>query len=504
MGEDTRSSDQGINFPVIDGRRSTQAVGRRVSAAAVRFVDADLSERIEATTNWRKGYLGAVKDTLELGARSTKDALRIASEGLGALRRQFIVERAGETVSVEDAFTGSVEPRFSTEVVEGEGTARQELEIPYEGEFLRGDGLRRQLDQWREAGTIEPSCAAAVEAVVQNPGWLDLRDVRVALLGAASEMGPLEWLACWGSDILAVDLPIERLWERILHLGAKGAGRMRIPVRGGAGSTQERLASVAGADLLTEAPEIASWLAGSGDPFILGNYAYADGGLFARVMVAADVIVTELQDRAQLSGYAYLASPTEVYSVPSEIVHASRSKGVPLPQRLLRTTSGSRLFSANYPSTSSSGEREWGIFDCLVPQQGANYALAKSLQRWRAVTARDQGLLTSANVAPATRTKSVVKNRVLAAAYAGAGPFGVTVFEPETSRALMAALLVHDIRNPNGVAQPDTSLDHPYDLFTSGAAHGGLWRMRYAPRSALPLAVLLGYPRKALNFRSRQ
>ena len=91
-----------------------------------------------------------------------------------------------------------------------------------------------------------------------------------------------------------------------------------------------------------------------------------------------------------------------------------------------------------------------GINDSLVPQQGPNYALAKRLQRWRATVARQQGTTVSMNVAPPTRTKSVVKNRALAAAYAGAHRFGVEVFEPSTSNVLMAALLVHDLNTDGG------------------------------------------------------
>ncbi len=94
----------------------------------------------------------------------------------------------------------------------------------------------------------------------------------------------------------------------------------------------------------------------------------------------------------------------------------------------------------------------------------------------------------SANVAPATRTRSVTKNRVLAAAYAGAHRFGVEVFAPETSRALMAALLVHDLR------RPPAPLAHPDDLFVESAAHGGFWRVPYAPRSVLTLAAAAGAP----------
>jgi hypothetical protein len=91
------------------------------------------------------------------------------------------------------------------------------------------------------------------------------------------------------------------------------------------------------------------------------------------------------------------------------------------------------------------------------------------------------------NVAPPTRTRSVLKNRALAAAYAGAGRFGVEVFEPATCKTLMTALLVHDLHTGG------SSQAHPWQDEARAAAHGGLWRIAYAPRSALSLAALLGY-----------
>ena len=60
-------------------------------------------------------------------------------------------------------------------------------------------------------------------------------------------------------------------------------------------------------------------------------------------------------------------------------------------------------------------------------------------------TARAAGATVSFKVAPPTRTRSVLKNRALAAAYSGAHRFGVEVFEPGTANTLMAALLVHDL-----------------------------------------------------------
>src|SRR5690606_5475346 len=110
-----------------------------------------------------------------------------------------------------------------------------------------------------------------------------------------------------------------------------------------------------------------------------------------------------------------------------------------------------------------------GITDALVLQQGPNYALAKRLQQWRAITARAKGVRVSANVAPATTTQSVIKNIALAAAYAGADHFGVEIFRPETSNALMAALLIHDLRYPEAMANPVMPLPHPFALLMEGA-----------------------------------
>jgi hypothetical protein len=80
----------------------------------------------------------------------------------------------------------------------------------------------------------------------------------------------------------------------------------------------------------------------------------------------------------------------------------------------------------------------------------------------------------------------VLRNRLLAAAYSGAHRFGIEVFAPATSNTLMAALLVHDL-----VTRPAAQA-HPWQDEAYAAAHGGLWRLPYAPRSVLGIAVLLG------------
>jgi hypothetical protein len=235
-------------------------------------------------------------------------------------------------------------------------------------------------------------------------------------------------------------------------------------------------------------PAAADWIAGLDGVPVLGTYAYADGAAHVRVTVAIDALGERVRGVRPDAALAFLATPTDVFAVPAEAVehsvaaYAQRSATAKLLGRPLRTVSGGRLLRRNYVP-----DADPGVCDALVAQQGPNYALAKRIQRWRATHARAQGTLVSLNVAPSTRTRSVVKNRVLAAAYAGAHRFGIEVFEPETTNALMAALLVHDLHTDGGPAQA-----HPWQQEAHAAAHGGLWRAAYAPRSALGLATVLG------------
>ncbi len=494
MTTPTEAKELGVQFPLRDGRRSTQSTGRAVFADAARYTDADLTEKIEASKDWRKTYIDRVTDLVRRGAQNPKDALRIAADGLDSLHKSFVFERDDSTVPLADALSGPTGAAFETEVIQGRGEARG-LEIPLGKKRLEGDELLRQLDRWEAAGTIEPSCAEAIRTVAQNPDWLDLSDQRFALLGAASEMGPLASLTGWGADVIALDLPAPRVWERIVETALRGRGRVFAPIRPEADKHLDVIEK-AGADLITETPQIRDWLA-TFDDYTLGNYVYADGGTFVRLAAAVDALVADLLDRKKATSIAYLATPTDVFAVPMDVVEgAKRRRQKSRLRPLIGVTSVlslRKLCDVNYRDlTTSEDGKAWGIVDCLVPQQGPNYALAKTLQRWRASLLREGGTRVSANVAPATRTRSVVKNRILAAAYRGAPTFGVDIFEPATSSALMATLLVHDLRRDGAAGDPNRELAHPYDLFVEGAAHGGLWRLSYEPRSILPLAVVLG------------
>ncbi len=495
----------GVVFPADEtGRRSTSALGRAVVADALRHTDPAGAIGAEQETNWRSGYLTHFRRLIEAGLASRDAALAIAADGLASMHKRMRVTGAdGAERELGSLLTEKPRRELRTVTVTGRGEPAGELVLPYRGEMLRGDALSRRLDAWVSAGIVEPSCADAVRLVAANPRWLPLPGRTVAVLGAGSEIGPLPVLLSWGATVAGVDLAEPRIWERVLGIARSGAGTLLVPaggagplpeVDGGAGGAE--VVRRAGADLAAEVPEVAAWLAGLGGPpgmagsLVLGNYVYADGAANVRVCVAGDVLTLRLQAERDDLAQAFLATPTDVFAVPADAVaqsvraYANRPLAVKLAGRPLRTLSGGRLLRRAYVPGADPG-----ISDSLVAQQGPYYALAKRMQRWRASVARDAGTAVSLNVDPPTRTRSVVKNRALAAAYAGAHRFGAEVFEPDTTRVLMAALLVHDLN----AGRPSSPAVHPWEDEAFAAAHGGLWRIAWAPRSALGLAALLGY-----------
>ncbi len=465
----------GVSFP----SESTSSSARTILADALRKADPVGSRAVESDTNWRRNYLAHFRRALEAGIGEAPAAHSIAAEGLRSAHEQMRYD----DVPLDEAITGTALSQvFHTQTLPGsDDSADAELTLPYRGERLRGKALLDQLDQWVERGIITESCSEAIQTVQENPDWLRLEGDTVVVLGAGAEMGPYRALLRWGAEVVAVDLPRSDVQDRVRSLASESAGRAHVPARIVTNGGPD-----VGADLITELPAVANWLDGFAGRLVLGNYCYADGAAHVRVTMAADALATHLTQQRADTALAFLATPTDTFAVPAEeVARANAAYAARSVSKFLRTpfrvVSGGRLLQRNYPPGAAPG-----VCDALVPQQGPNYALAKRLQRWRATTARHDGMTVSLNVAPATRTRSVVKNKALAAAYAGAHRFGVEVFDPATSNTLMAALLVYDLRA--GV-QPETE---PWKDEAINAAHGGLWTSAYHPRSALGLAAVLG------------
>jgi hypothetical protein len=462
------------------GRRSSSAVGRAVVADALRSVDPVGAQNAEREVDWRRGYLRHFRRILEAGLASRAAAITVAADGLTSLHRRMRYRTAdGPEVEVGSLPEFAAVDQVGTETVRGSGPAQQELTVPVGDERLSGQVLRRRLEHWAEAGVLEPSAAERVATVIDNPDWLRLSGTTVVALGAGAEMGPVPSLLAWGATVAAVDLPRQEIWQRLRATAARGAGTMLLPVRDG----------TPGLDLLQDLSAAEQWVRRLDSRLVLGNYVYADGVRNLRLSTAVDVLTLRLLERRGELALAFLATPTDAFAVPAGTVAAAarafdgRSRAAKIVGGALRAVTGGRLLQRQY-----TGRVDPEVHDALVGQQGPNYALAKRLQRWRATVARAEGRTVSLNVAPPARTRSVVKNRALAAAYAGAHRFGVTVFEPATANTLMAALMVADLQDGGGPVH-----DHPWQDEAYAAVHGGLWRAPYQPRTALGLAAVLGY-----------
>jgi hypothetical protein len=479
MTADDALTGAAVAFPISDpatGARSSTALARAViddalegsSASAVDPVGADATRPDGGS--WRTAYPARFRALLEAGLASPADALRIARQGLDSLHTRL-------GINLHSTRPARTEPLNATSVV-GSAKAQRTVVLPEHGTLLSGTALERRLDDWLAAGVIEPSCAEAVRTVAAHPEWLDLSDLSFVLMGAGAQMGPLASLLTWGAEVIAVDLPRPALWARLHTAANASAGRMHMLT----------------SDITADPDAVATWLQDRdlrGRSMVLGNYVYAPGGDHVLAAAAVDAITAHTMSTRDDVSLAFLGTPTDVYAVPTEIVTASRrafSKTGPMriARPGLRTMSRGRLAVPNYPAGGAEpGGGAAGIVDSLVLQQGANYAFAKRIQRWRASDAAASGVTVSFGVAPPSRTTSVVENRLLRAAYDGAHRFGVEIFDPATSNALMAVLLVHDLRNP-------TEYDHPWQREVDGAAHGGLWRQGYRPRSVLGMAVGFG------------
>lgn len=133
--------------------------------------------------------------------------------------------------------------------------------------------------------------------------------------------------------------------------------------------------------------------------------------------------------------------------------------------------------------------------------QGPNYALAKRMQHWRAIIAHSKGCIVSSNIAPSTSTVSVVSNRTFGWAYEGMPYFEpYEIFAPETSNAVMSAILLYDLSDSNSVANPKNKLVNPQQLFSYNSFHGGLWRAAYEVDSIGETSVLIYFWRSVKTY----
>lgn len=504
------SSLEGLQFPLHSktNKASTSHTGKIILSSALSTIDKELSVEIQHEKKWRKHYPKYFKALVKHGIQSTQNTLEIAKLGLEKAHQSFDFYRDQNKYKLADVMSIQADT-LNTFKFSGESDAPPEWYVPYHGKKLQGAALLTQIQTWQDQGIIELSHADALRKVVAHPEWFDLSDRTMVLFGAASEAGPLTWLSKWNANIVAVDLQNEHVWDKILNTIQQGNATLYAPSFEQLDSSTDIsvLKHKLGANLLTQIPEITQWLLQNPNDLDLAAIAYLDGEKHVRVALAMDAIMQQISQHKTNTSLMFMCTPTDVYAIPKEVSEATHKKFKQRSTLHKVLTKGISALSLKHffdPNDDeliqSDNQQQYGIADCLVVEQGPNYALAKRLQQWRATLARAEGQVVSINIAPSTTTHSVVKNPLLKAAFNGATLFDVEAFKPETTNALMAALWIHDLQNAKSVAHPNTPLNHPLELMMSGANHGGLWRVAYLARTALPFAALYGFANEKLPF----
>jgi hypothetical protein len=374
------------------------------------------------------------------------------------------------------------------------------VEIPFEGEWYRGDAALGLIDRLAEQGDMTMAARAGlrwtIEHIAAHGGVLDLRDQRFALLGAGAELAPTAALLRTGASVLWVDVAPP---ERFLRLHSPASGTL--------------LQAATPLDLLEQPARIRAAIERFADdgPVNLGNFAYASGASQEWRLAAAMNAIASHVSPGLLRSVAMLVSPTTVPTLQPESVRAAKEQ---LSHEAVWKSALRRAGLLTKPGSFSANGLQIGY--STVSIQGLSYQAAQYVSKLCAAEAfamfggdqptngHPKGITVSANVAGITRTRSL-SHPVFEAAFLGAPMFGVRIFQPETTRALSVLLMLHDLLNPAapGAAGSSVPAAHKPAMIHAQQVHGGIFNLPYGLESAIRIAALFGMGRNPLVLLKR-
>lgn len=510
----------GVQFPLdsSSGLRPSTGPAKRIWSAA--FSGIGEEEAVQALVqekNWRKRYADHLVPLTERSAKTPEITTAVARQGLEAVHSTFEFVRGDATLPLSTAMKQFTDVPLTGEVQAAEGNPGPNLASAFSVPGAQGveQGDDEALLKWfqglESAGQVEPDVVKAVRAVQMNrEAWVaSLReDTYFVLLGATSELCPFESLLGMGLKVIGIARPNAKRQLALIDAcrQAPAGASLTLPVintsvdNPSALEDADFLASVSGADILTHAPEIANWLISlyPGKRLVIGSYIYLDGANHVRASVAMDAVIQRVIEARPSTGIMILGSPAVVYPVPAECAEESnkRRKKAPFWHKVAslalgpfrpNTRPATKLEAINPKATNES--TEMFMYNGISNVQGPNYMLAKTLQNWRVMLAREtstdkEHARFSVNMAPVCATESVMHVAKVARAVRGMKTFApLTYFEPGTARQMMAIMLIYDMCAPESEANPHVALRNPLDIFASIGVHGGLWRAAYAQDS---------------------
>lgn len=527
-----QAPELGIVFPPDNkGGRSTSSAGKKILSAALQGCGStegkNAAVKVEQEKNWRFKYHKHVKKLVDLSLSSPNASLNIAKAGLDYIHSsfEFVPEVGKPAVAFRDVVTSDKFSKitFSTGLTKGTGSKDNLVyTVPYNGGYtpsnqkppgpmhiLKDQSLRNQIIDWTANGVIEPDAASAISKVSDYfKNGSNLNDCYFIVIGAGSAMGPFNKLLELGANVIAIDIPgqwfpnskrpASGLWKRLIETAEKSPGTLYFPLSKDQNDckTPLELYQSAGCDLMTQPREICNWLLSVLDQLpkearlMIGNYTYLDGGKHVKLTLAADAIMQNLRQVYPKMGVAFLCTPTDIHVVSSAVNTASKKNskchglGWFIEKIVQSLSCGKKLISNVLPPVQSSDGKTFHLVDGLTVAQGPNYAIAKRMQHWRAQITFEEGAIASSRIAPSTATTSVMHNKSFQWAYFGMPYFKpLEIFHQETTNAIMAGLLIHDVviseSSKNPANREKSDIDNTLELFRTESVHGGIWRTAY-------------------------
>jgi len=536
--EKPKPPERGTQFPA-DGKggRSTSTAGRTVIAKALEGAGgergAKASARAAKEKNWRFGYNKHYMALVRLGCESPEAALGVARAGLDWMYTNMEFIAPDGSKGPFGKMVGAAKGSFETGCVKGtKPAANLSYRVPYNGGWhpsspkpppadavLTDAALKKQATTWAERGVIEPDAAQALCWTSDYfASGKSLQGVYFVMIGAGSAMGPFPKLLELGATVVAIDIPgcwgkggprpTKGLWKRLCDTARNSPGELIFPLskKQSECATEDDLYEASGCDLMNQPGEIANWLVAwqktipASASVVIGNYTYLDGDLHVKLALCADHCIAKLCEARSSTAVAFLCTPTDIHVCTDAAHQAAQGAygmgfgSLGLEKLVNVLTGGTKLVKNALPPVQAKG-KTIHLVDGLSVAQGPNYALAKRMQHWRACLAFEAGHTVSSMVAPSTATISVIHNRTFAWAYGGMPYFGYEVFKQETTNAVMAALLMHDVLNAASPKNPKNrkqfGIDNTLELFGTQSVHGGLWRCAYKVDSIGEVSALI-------------
>ena len=276
MSKVSKREAKGISFPVTNsnGARSTSATTKKILFKALERAPGaqawTQAQDILKEKNWRFGYRKHIENVVKAMASSDKACLEIAEAGLKEARELMTFRKADGTEINLGKAMGSLRPAtIHTGVVEGSKRFKGKGEVPevkYQGKIYKGKDLVSLARMFVAENQADKTFADSVAEAVKHPEWFDLRGKTFVLIGATSEMGPLDILLQCGADVVAIARKNSKSkpdkWKNLLARVQDTPGRLLIPISRAQNESDDvdSLAQIAGADALAEPLGIAKWL----------------------------------------------------------------------------------------------------------------------------------------------------------------------------------------------------------------------------------------------------